>query len=70
MTYDILCHNCQNGNGEELYIFYQVSYDKRMGKCLIIPKCFLALLIFPFRCFFKDKLELSIRGLLCFLKPH
>ena len=32
-----------------------------MERCLIIPRFFLAFMIFSLRCFFKDKLESSMR---------
>ena len=32
MVYDIVCRNSQNGNGQELYTFDQVSYGVKNGK--------------------------------------
>ena len=62
MVYDILCRNCQDENGQELYTFDQVSYEvKNMERCLIIPRFFFALLKKSLRCFLKDKLESSTR---------
>ena len=60
MVYDIICRNSQNGNGQELYTFGQVSYEvKKMERCLIIPRFFLALMIFSLICFLKERAESS-----------
>ena len=54
MVYDILCRNSQDGNGQELYTFYQVPYEVgKLEKCLIIPRFFLAFMIFFIKVFFK-----------------
>ena len=61
MIYDILCRNSQDKNEQELYTFDQVSYEVKTWRCLIIPRFFLALMIFSVRCFLKDKLESIMR---------
>ena len=61
MVYDILCHNGQDGNGQELYTLNQVSSGEKMESSLVIPIFFLAFMIFSLRCFLKDKLESSMR---------
>ena len=53
MVYDIVCRNSQNGNGQVLYTFDQVSYEVKMERCLIIPRFFLALMIFFINMCFK-----------------
>ena len=62
MVYDILCRNSQDGNGQELYTYDQVFYEvKKMERCLIIQRFFLAFMVFSLRCFLKDKHESSTR---------
>ena len=50
----VLAREDMKESREGLYTFDEVSSEvKHFERCLIIPILFLALIVFPWRCFFK-----------------